>query len=71
MQGEIKSLCLFVCLFQKKYHFEIDMKYLGIPLTSRFENIPKVVKRDDPGNGNADQHQVPCDKNLEKNIFEI
>lgn len=49
----------------------MDMKSLGILLTSRFENTPKLVKRDDPGNGNADRHQVPCDKNLEKKIFEI
>lgn len=49
----------------------MDMKSLGIQLASRFENTPKLVKRDDSGNGNADQHQVPCDKNLEKNIWNL
>lgn len=56
----------FLIFFLKKYHIEMDMKSLGIQLTSRFENTPKLVKRDDPGNGNADRHQVPWDKNLEK-----
>lgn len=50
MQGEMK----FLIIFLKKYHIEMDMKSLGILLTSRFGNTSKLVKRDDPGNGNAD-----------------